>query len=184
MCFLYVCSQSQSWCLAVYWQSVHLGDKPLRPMTRGLFFCVQLSPCGQSPYVTFSPMRGCVCLLWICLVFCQAHITCYWKFFLLRYIQVLRQSRLCKADHVYLTHLMLQRQLRHLNAHKLDCCQVEVSYISCVFSHIWGSISISWRPAIFHMWSWQKLSNFKMFLWPHLHLHTLESFNTDDPAAQ
>jgi hypothetical protein len=39
---------------------------------------------------------------------------------LVHYIQVLCQSRLCKADHVYLTYLMLQRQLSHLNGCKLD----------------------------------------------------------------
>jgi hypothetical protein len=31
-------------------------------------------------------------------------------------MQVVCQSRLCTADHVYLTYLMLQRQLSHLNA--------------------------------------------------------------------
>jgi hypothetical protein len=36
-------------------------------------------------------------------------------FFLLHYKQVLCQYRLCKADHAYLTYLMLQRQLSHLN---------------------------------------------------------------------
>jgi hypothetical protein len=30
------------------------------------------------------------------------HITCYWKLFLLHYIQVLGQYRLCKAHHLYL----------------------------------------------------------------------------------
>jgi hypothetical protein len=59
---------------------------------------------------------------------CIAHIACYWIFFLLHYIQVLCQSKLCKADHAYLTYLMLQ-QLSHLNGHKLDHCQVEASYI-------------------------------------------------------
>jgi hypothetical protein len=32
------------------------------------------------------------------------HIARYWKFFLLRYLQILCQSRLCKADHAYLTY--------------------------------------------------------------------------------
>jgi hypothetical protein len=40
-----------------------------------------------------------------------ALITCYGKFFLLHYTQVLRQYRLYKADHAYLTYLMLQRHL-------------------------------------------------------------------------
>jgi hypothetical protein len=38
-----------------------------------------------------------------------AHRACYRKVFLLHYAQVLCQSRLCKADHVYLTYLMLHK---------------------------------------------------------------------------
>jgi hypothetical protein len=45
-------------------------------------------------------------------------IACYRKYFLLQYIQVC-QYMLCKADHAYLTYLMLQRQLSHLNGRKL-----------------------------------------------------------------
>jgi hypothetical protein len=44
-----------------------------------------------------------------------AHIAFYWKFFLVPYIQVLCQYRFCRADHAYLTYLMLQRHLSHLN---------------------------------------------------------------------
>jgi hypothetical protein len=40
-----------------------------------------------------------------------ALIACYRKFFLLHYIQLLRKYRLCKADHVYLTYLMLSLSL-------------------------------------------------------------------------
>jgi hypothetical protein len=53
-----------------------------------------------------------------------AHIAFYWKFFLLHYIQVLCQYRLYKADHAYLTYLMLQRQLSHLNDRKLHHHQI------------------------------------------------------------
>jgi hypothetical protein len=42
---------------------------------------------------------------------CIAHVAHYSKFLLLHYIQIFCQSRLCKADHAYLTYLMLQRQL-------------------------------------------------------------------------
>jgi hypothetical protein len=35
-------------------------------------------------------------------------------------MQVLCQSRLCKADHAYIKYLMLQRQLSQLNGRKLD----------------------------------------------------------------
>jgi hypothetical protein len=55
-----------------------------------------------------------------------AYIACYWKFIRLDYLQILCHSRLCKADHIYLTYLMLQRQLSHLNGRKLDHCQVKL----------------------------------------------------------
>jgi hypothetical protein len=51
---------------------------------------------------------------------CIAHIACYWKGFLVHYILILCQCRLCKAHHDYLTYLMLQRQLSHLIGRKLD----------------------------------------------------------------
>jgi hypothetical protein len=57
-----------------------------------------------------------------------AHIACYWKFFLLRYVQVLCEPRLWKADHAYLTSLMLQRQLSHLKGRKLDRRQVQAFF--------------------------------------------------------
>jgi hypothetical protein len=38
----------------------------------------------------------------------------------LHYIQILCHSRFCKADDVYLTYLMLQRQLIHLNVRNHD----------------------------------------------------------------
>jgi hypothetical protein len=75
-----------------------------------------LNPCGHSPYVTSTLTRGCVYLLWICLYLSSvriAHIACYSKFFLVHYIQVLCQYRLCKLNHVNLTYLMLQQQSSH-----------------------------------------------------------------------
>jgi hypothetical protein len=53
-----------------------------------------------------------------------ALIACYWEFFHLHYIQVLYQCRLWKADHAYLTYLMLQRHLSHLNGRKIGHRQV------------------------------------------------------------
>jgi hypothetical protein len=53
-----------------------------------------------------------------------AHIACYGKFLLLHYIHVLCQPRLCKADHAYLTYLMLQRQRCHVNGRKTHHRQV------------------------------------------------------------
>jgi hypothetical protein len=52
------------------------------------------------------------------------HIEFCWKFFLLHFIEVLCQDKLCKTDHAYLTHIMLQRQLNHLNGRKLNHRQV------------------------------------------------------------
>jgi hypothetical protein len=77
----------------------------------------QVNPCCSSSYVTSSLTRGCISLF----VKCKYRTKCMWlKFFLVHYKQVFCQSRLCKADHVYLTYHMLQRQLCHLTACKLD----------------------------------------------------------------
>jgi hypothetical protein len=89
-------------------------------------FVLQLNPCVLSPYVTSTLRRGRVSLVRICLAFRQVYvlhilyIACYWTFLLFQYIQVLCQYGLCKTDHTYLTYLMLQRQLSHLNRLKLD----------------------------------------------------------------
>jgi hypothetical protein len=104
-----------------------LVPSPLRRfMTRDLF---QLNPCCHSPYVTTSLTRRWGCPLWISLALSRlrfAHITCYWKFFLLYCIlvQILCPSRICKADHAYFSYLMLQRQITHMNGRKLDHRQV------------------------------------------------------------
>jgi hypothetical protein len=106
-------------------------------MSRG-----RVNPCGHSPYVTWSLTRRRVCILRTCLIFYEkyiSHIQCYCMFFLLHYTQVLCQYRLYRADHAYLTYLMLQRQLTHLNGRKLDHSQVWASYIFLPFlslSHI------------------------------------------------
>jgi hypothetical protein len=70
---------SQTLRLAVYRQSVRLGAKPLRLMTRVLFFFpfpfFQLNPYGHTPCVTSSLTRGWDCLLWICLAFVKCTLT-------------------------------------------------------------------------------------------------------------
>jgi hypothetical protein len=81
-----------------------LAPSPLRLMTRDIFAIELL---WSKSCLT----RGWVCLSWICLALCQVsvlhiRIACYWKFLLLRYVQVLSQSRLCKADHAYLPYLV------------------------------------------------------------------------------
>jgi hypothetical protein len=40
-----------------------------------------------------------------------SHIACYWKLFLLHYIKVICQYRLCKADHACLAYFMLHGSL-------------------------------------------------------------------------
>jgi hypothetical protein len=58
--------------LAVYRQSVRLGDKPLETHDQRLFF--QLNPCGQSAYVTSSLTRRWFCCLQLLLVLASAVI--------------------------------------------------------------------------------------------------------------
>jgi hypothetical protein len=71
------------------------------------------------------------CLLLICLAFRQVYISHIFrvteKCLLLHYTQVLCQYRLCRADHTYLTYLMLL--LNRLNGRKLDHRQVQASYV-------------------------------------------------------
>jgi hypothetical protein len=103
-----------------------LASSPLRPTTRDFF--PQLNSCGNSLHVTSSLTRRYVLFFMNMLGLSSgvhfAHIACYWTFFLLHYTQVLCQSRLYRADHAYLTYLMPQRQLCHLNGGKLDHPQV------------------------------------------------------------
>jgi hypothetical protein len=72
-----------------------------------------------------------------------AHIACHWKFVLLHYTKVLYQYGLYRADYAYLTYLMLQWHLSHLNGHKLDHCLL---YFLCLASpcSLQGTCSFSW----------------------------------------
>jgi hypothetical protein len=72
--------------LAVYGQSVRLGDNPLRLTTSNFIF--QLNTCGHSPYVTSSLTRGRVCHLQLLLVLASAVI--------------LRSESLGTQDHILL----------------------------------------------------------------------------------
>jgi hypothetical protein len=58
------------------------------------------------------------------------------------YIQILCQSRLCKAGHAYLMYLTLQQQLSHLNGRKVDGRQVYASYIPQTALTGWA---LQWR---------------------------------------
>jgi hypothetical protein len=115
--------------LAVYHQ-ISLGAKPLETHNQSLFF--QLNPCSHSLCNILSDEEiglSLMNMLGLYSSVCIAHTACHWKFFLVHYIQVVCQYRLCKADHAYLTYLMVQRQLSYLNNRKLDHQQVWASYI-------------------------------------------------------
>jgi hypothetical protein len=49
-----------------------LAPSPLRLMIRDFF---QLNTCCHSPYVTSSLTRRWICLVWICLAFCEVYIS-------------------------------------------------------------------------------------------------------------
>jgi hypothetical protein len=103
-----------------------LSSGPLRPTTRDFFFSTELlrqwSLCsilsdekmGLSLMNTFGLSSNVPI----------AHVACCRKVLLLHYTQVLCQCRLYRADHAYLTYLLLQRQLSYLNGRKLDHRQV------------------------------------------------------------
>jgi hypothetical protein len=103
-----------------------LASSPLRLTITDFSF--QLSSCSNSLYVTSSLTRRWVGLLWTYPTFSSsvriAHVACYCKYFLLHHTQVLCQYRLCRVDHSYITCLMLQRQLSHMNGLKLNHRQV------------------------------------------------------------
>jgi hypothetical protein len=83
----------------------------------------QLNSCGNYPFNILSDEKmgsSLISVLGFSWSVHFAHITCYWNFILLLYTQFLCQYWLYRADHAYVTYLMLQRQLSHLNGRKLD----------------------------------------------------------------
>jgi hypothetical protein len=60
--------------MAVYRQSVRLGDKPLETHDTKIIFFFQPNTCVYNPYVTFSLTRGWVCRLQLLLVLASAVI--------------------------------------------------------------------------------------------------------------
>jgi hypothetical protein len=105
-----------------------------------------------------------------------AHVTCYWKFYLLHYVPVLCQYRLWKADHAYFTYLMLQ-QFSHKNGCKLNHRQAEASYIFCLASAspLLRICSFSW----FCMTSDCFLHNSVIWSYTYGRLKTVCKFRTD-----
>jgi hypothetical protein len=111
--------------LEVYRQTFHLGVKPLethdqRPSSTEPLWSQSLCNILSDEKMGLSLMN----MLGFSSSVRIAHIARYWIFFLLHYIQVLCQYRFCKALHAYLTYLMLQRQLSHVNGRKLHHRQV------------------------------------------------------------
>jgi hypothetical protein len=111
----------------VYRQSVRLAPSHLRLTTSPFSFVFATEPLRSLSLCNILSDEKMGLTLMNMLVLSSsvriAHTECYWKFFLLQDMQV-HQSRLCKADHAYLTYLMLQRQLSHLNGRRLDHRQV------------------------------------------------------------
>jgi hypothetical protein len=139
--------------LAVYCQSVLLGEKPLETHDQNFYFptnhlrsqslCNTLS--NEKMGLSLMNMLGHLSTVRI------AHIACYWKFILLHYIQILFQYRPGRADHDYFTYLMLQRQLSRLNGRKLDHRQVYILYIFYVLIRL-----VLYRERVF---SWFRMTS-------------------------
>jgi hypothetical protein len=98
-----------------------LASSPSRLTTTDTLF--QLNPCGLSPYVTPSlTRRGFVSYeyAWPFVKCTYCIYSMLLKFFPFALYRGPLSAEICKADHVYLTYLMLQRQLSHLKGRKLD----------------------------------------------------------------
>jgi hypothetical protein len=116
--------KSQSYfTVVVYRQSVHLGRKPLE--IHDFFFNWTLAVIALRNILSDEKMG--LSLMNMLGLFSSvriAHIACYWKFFLVHYIQVLCQSRLCIADHAYLSILRYNGRLITWNGPKFDHRQI------------------------------------------------------------
>jgi hypothetical protein len=116
--------------LAVYRQSVLLRDKPLETHDNTFFATEPLRSESLCNILSDDRMGlSLMNMLGLSSNVIIAHIEFYWKFFILHYIHVLCEYRLCKPDRAYLTYLMLQRQFSHLDDGMLDHRQVWASYI-------------------------------------------------------
>jgi hypothetical protein len=108
--------------LAVHRQSVRLGTKPLETHDQRFLFWTEplwiYSLCNiLSDERMGLPLMN---MLGLCQVYISHNLYDAENSSLCTIMQVHCQSRLCKIDHVYLTYVMLQRQLSHLNGRKLD----------------------------------------------------------------
>jgi hypothetical protein len=135
--------------LKVYSQSVRFGVKPLETQDQRFFFSTEplwsWSLCNilsdEKMGLSLMNVLGFSSSVRI------AHIAMLLKILPFALHQVLCQYRLCKADHTYLTNLMLQRQSSQLNGRKIDH---NLLYLFLSQSHIatdGQSISKSWCRA-------------------------------------
>jgi hypothetical protein len=85
------------------WRQSQSGTKPLEAHEKIFFW--QLNPYGHSPCETFSLMRECVCLLWICLAFVKHTYSTYSMTLKILPLTKYRSpllSRFCREDDTYL----------------------------------------------------------------------------------
>jgi hypothetical protein len=88
------------------------------------------------------------------------HIACYWKYLLLNYTSPL-QSRSCLS---YVSDAT--SQLSHLNSHKLDYHQVQVSYIFYIWLHL-----VLYREHVrSHDFVWLLLASCIILLYNRIHM--------------
>jgi hypothetical protein len=119
-------NQSQSYLTTGGLPQISLGVRPLETHDQILFFSTEpLRPwllCNilSDEKMGLSPVN----MLGVCQVYISHIQHVIEIFLLLHYTEVLCPYRLYRVDHAYLTHLMLQWQLSHLNGCKLDHLQV------------------------------------------------------------
>jgi hypothetical protein len=80
----------------------------------------------------------------------------------------LSQSRLCKADQVNLTYIILQRQLRHFKIHWLDCRHYAI--------RVWHRLALCCEPIHAHDLVWHFLVVGTFFLYNRKHTEGWKPF--------
>jgi hypothetical protein len=94
----------------------------------------------------------------------SVHFAHYWKLFPLHYTQVLCPYRLYTADHAYLTDLMLQWQLSHLNGLSLTATKFKP-----LFS-VWLHLVLYREHVHFHDFVWLLLLACTTLLYNRIHM--------------
>jgi hypothetical protein len=143
-----------------------LASSTLRPTTRDFFsnwaFAV------YSLRNILSDEMGFVCYEYVWpFVKCtfRTYSMLFKHFLLLHYAQILCQYRLCRIDHAYLTHLILQLLSSHLNGRKLDHRQFSAS---CIF-YVWLHLLLYREHDHSHDSLWLRLISCTILLCNHIH---------------